>query len=49
MYTYVIGCDGGKGITRKLLGMPFLGDTDASRGLFGDIRIRGGLDRNVSS
>jgi 2-polyprenyl-6-methoxyphenol hydroxylase-like FAD-dependent oxidoreductase len=45
-FAYVISADGGKGITRKLLGFPFLGDTHSDRGLFGDIRVEEGLDRN---
>lgn len=46
-FSYVVGADGGKGITRKLLGLKFYGDTYASRGIFADVAIDGGLERNV--
>lgn len=46
-FSYVVGADGGKGITRKLLGLKFYGDTYASRGIFADVAIDGGLERNI--
>lgn len=43
---YLIGSDGARGITRKLLGLTFEGETrDADGGVWGDVDIKG-LDTN---
>lgn len=48
-FLYVVGADGGKGITCKLLGLKFFGDTLATRGIFADVHIESGFYRDVNS
>lgn len=47
--TYVVAADGAKGPTRKLVGIPFLGESREEIGmLVGDLELFGSLDRVVS-
>lgn len=46
-FLYVVGADGGKGITCKLLGLKFFGDTLATRGIFADVHIESGFYRDT--
>ncbi|KAJ3502989.1 hypothetical protein NLJ89_g8635 [Agrocybe chaxingu] len=40
-YDYVVGCDGARGIVRKLLGLTFLGQTTEENFVVGDIKLEG--------
>lgn len=48
IYKWVIGCDGARGVVRKQLGLPFVGETrNVENFIVGDIFVQG-LARNVS-
>lgn len=48
-FQYLVGTDGARGTTRKLLGLSFLGETrHMDKLVVGDIRVKG-LNRDVSS
>lgn len=46
-YQYVIGADGGKGNIRKILGLPFVGETREERIVVGDFKITGLSDDRI--
>ncbi|MFI1178074.1 FAD-dependent monooxygenase [Streptomyces sp. NPDC020799] len=43
--SYLVGCDGARGMVRKALGLAFDGETAPELALVGDVEVEGGLDR----
>ena len=43
-YKWVVGADGARGVVRKLLGLPFLGETKGEKFVVGDIKAEGLID-----
>ena len=46
IYKWVVGADGARGVVRKLLGLPFLGETKDEKFVIGDIKMEGLNDVN---
>ena len=46
-YDYVVGADGAKGASRKLLKLPFVGETGTESFVVGDVIVEG-LSKDVS-
>ena len=40
-YKWVVGADGARGVVRKLLDIPFLGETKDEKYVIGDIKVEG--------
>ncbi|MEU2868422.1 FAD-dependent monooxygenase [Streptomyces olivoreticuli] len=43
--SYLVGCDGARGMVRKALGVAFDGAAEPELALVGDVEVEGGLDR----
>ena len=43
-YRWVVGADGARGVVRKLLGLPFQGETKVGNFVIGDIKVEGLID-----